>query len=103
MAEKNEGFTKVNNKILDALVRAKLSPAMLTAFLYIIRMTDGFNRSECQISIKYLASVTGYSRQAMTNAIHDLEQKGMIRVGFRQSGRPAQMKINDPTYWDQDI
>jgi len=100
--EKKDGTVRIKNELYDAMLSARLSAAMLTAFLYIVRKTIGFNKIEDKISISKMASETGFSRQAMTGAVHDLEQKGMISSGARARGRLPRFRVNDPSYWDRD-
>lgn len=104
MAEKKkeEGFTRFDNKVYDKLLSMKLSPAMLTAFLYVYRKTVGYRKEEDQIAIALIAKETGYSRVAMVNAIHALESMGMLELGMVVSGRATYMKTLPPKYWRVD-
>lgn len=101
--DKEKGFTRIPNELYDALLCQKLSRAQLCAVLYIIRKTYGFQKTEDSISIKKMASDTGYSRQSMLNVINDLEKMGIIKIGFKVAGRPANMYVTDPKNWDQNL
>ena len=101
--KKEEGFVKVPNSIYDALLSQRLSPAQEKAVLYIIRKTFGFRKNEDAISIRKMASDTGFSRRGMVNAVHDLEKMGIITLGEIVQGKPTHMMINDPKYWDRNL
>ena len=101
--DKEQGFTKVPNELYDALLRKKLSPSQLCTVLYIIRKTYGFHKEEDSISVRKMAEETGYSRQAMINAVRDLEKMGIIKTGYRQAGRPTNMLVTNPELWNAKL
>ena len=103
MANTDNSFTKVPNSLYDAILSQKLSITQERALLYIIRKTYGFNKPDDQISINKMAEDTGFTRQAMMNAVRDLEKMGIIKRGSRRNGMPYYMNVLDPTFWDTNL
>lgn len=103
MESTDNSFTKIPNKLYDAILSQRLSPTQERALLYIIRKTYGFHKTDDRVSIRRMAEETGYTRQAMSNAVHDLEQMGIIKLGSIKSGCPTYMNVRDPSYWDQNL
>jgi len=101
--DKKEGFTKIPNDILDAIIRQKLSATQERALLYIIRKTYGYNKDDDRISIKRMAEETGYSRRAMIGAVHDLYKMGIVQMGSIRSGTPTYMSVRSPSFWDCNL
>ena len=101
--DKQEGFVKVPNEIYDAILAQKLSISQETAVLYIIRKTYGFRKREDAISIRKMASDTGYARETMARAVHDREKMGIVKLGEVVPGKPTHMTILDPKNWNRNL
>ena len=100
MAKKNkEPFVEFPRDLYDALLEQRLSITQERAFLYIIRKTYGFHKIEDKISISRMAAETGYSRRAMSGAVHDLVKMGMVKCGTATNGQPTYMHALPPSYW----
>jgi len=95
-------FTRVPNDVLEAVLKQPLRMTQLKAVLYIIRKTYGYQKRDDRISISMMAKETGCSRQAMTNAIHDLIKMGIVKTGPSISGQIKSMMIADIKFWHQD-
>lgn len=98
-----DGFIRFPHKLYDAILRQRLSISQEKALLYIIRKTVGFNKRSDRISISRMASVTGFERRTMINAVHDLEKMGIIRLGQIRPGKATEMELLTPDYWDQPV
>jgi len=79
-----DGFTRIANELLDALICADLTKRQLRVALAIVRQTYGFNRKSDDISGSRLAAITGMARQHCNAALIDLDR---LRVIVRESGR----------------
>ena len=79
-----DGFTRIANELLDALICADLTKRQLRVALAIVRQTYGFNRKSDDISGSRLASITGMARQHCNAALIELDR---LRVIIRESGR----------------
>lgn len=99
----NNTFTKMPNSLYDAILMQRLSITQERALLYIIRKTHGFNKADDMISISRMAEDTGFTRQAMMNAVRDLENMGIIKRGKMRRGRAYYMSVQDPSFWDKDL
>ena len=104
MAKKNkEPFVEFPRDLYDALLEQRLSITQERAFLYIIRKTYGFHKTEDKISISRMAEETGFSRRAMINAVQDLTKMGMVKCGTKTKGQPTYMHVLPPSYWDRNL
>lgn len=104
MAKKNkEPFVEFPRDLYDALLEQRLSITQERAFLYIIRKTYGFHKIEDKISISRMAAETGYSRRAMSGAVHDLVKMGMVKCGTATNGQPTYMHALPPSYWGKTL
>ena len=105
MGNMDDGFTKFPNIVLEALVSMRLSSLQLRTFLYIVRWTIGYKGMYKRLlSVSQMAKNlgyggTGYSRQHVQDAVHDLEQMGMIKIGKRGQGAKAEFEIMPPECW----
>lgn len=79
------GYTRIANELLEALVLASLSGSELNICLIIIRQTYGFNKKEDAISLSQFFEKTKYSKQGIVNALQSLKAKNIIlsKKGFR--------------------
>ena len=104
MAKKNkEPFVEFPRDLYDALLEQRLSITQERAFLYIIRKTYGFHKTEDKISISRMAEETGFSRRAMSGAVHDLIKMGMVKTGTPANGQPSYLHALPPSYWDRTL
>ena len=107
MGNMDDNFTRFPNVILESLTRTKLSGLQLRTFLFIVRWTIGYkNTSKRLLSVSHMAKSmgydgTGYARQHVQDAVLDLEQMGMIRIGRRGQGAKAEFEVLPPENWNK--
>lgn len=72
------GYTRVANELLDALIQAKLSSRQWAVVMAVIRKTYGFNKKEDDIGLSQLSEMTGIAKSHVSVAVRDLETRGII-------------------------
>jgi phage replication O-like protein O len=79
------GYTRIANELLDAIVRYPFSRREYAVVMAIIRMTYGFNKKEDAISGWQLSEMTGIDRSHVSKTINELVKKNVVKKG--DSGR----------------
>lgn len=87
------GYTRIANEILDAVMRIDLSGGERRTLDAIIRKTYGFNKKQDNIAYSQLASMTGLSKRTVMLAVQNLEAKNILSLK-RKDHAPASMGIN---------
>ncbi|MDT0176891.1 replication protein [Enterobacter sp. BRE11] len=72
VAEIENGFTRIANELLEALVMADLTSRQLKVALSVMRKTYGFNKKEDRIADSQIAEMTGIHRTHVCNARNQL-------------------------------
>ena len=96
-------FTKLPNKVLEAMYQHRFSPAQYSALLYIGRHTFGWNKKTDSVSIKRMAEETGYTRRGMMKAVNSLEADNVLSIYKAGAGRIAKIGIKDPGEWRKPV
>jgi len=84
------GYTKVANEILEALVKINLSPYQSRVLWFIIRKTYGWHKKTDWISLSQIAEGTGIAKPNVCRTIKWLTIKNLIirpdsrHVGFQK-------------------
>lgn len=63
-----EGFTKIENEVLEALIGSNLSSAELRVALCVLRKLNGFRKDTDMISLSQFMKYTGLSNKGVINA-----------------------------------
>jgi len=93
------GFTKIANEILEAMVNTPLLGSEFQVLLYIIRKTYGYNKKQDRISFTQFEKATGISRQTINKTIKNLVAKGMIVKIYLPEGNIGYTFIKDHEKW----
>ncbi len=88
-----DGYTKIANELLEALIRLMPGNTESRIMLAVIRKTYGWCKKEDCISINQLADMTCKSRRMAIYAVQNLEAKKMLNVR-RNKGRGHINEIN---------
>lgn len=59
VADLDDGFTRIANELLEAVMRAGLSQHQLLVFMAVMRKTYGFNKKSDWVSNEQLSELTG--------------------------------------------
>jgi len=74
------GFTKIADEFLDAMVRYRLAGEQMQCFLFIIRKTWGWEKREDAIPLSQFVASTGLKKPTICRALKALEAKGLIII-----------------------
>lgn len=82
------------NDLIDKGYMAKMKGAALACYLFIVRKTRGWNKSDDNISISQLAEATGYGKDAVLAGINVLIEMEIVEKISYQN-RPSNYKLTD--------
>ena len=75
------GFTRIANELLEALIRSQISSREMKIMLFLIRHTYGFHRLWTKpIGAGYISKCTGLHRNNVHKAVRSLEEKKVIYI-----------------------
>lgn len=72
------GYTKLANELLEALISAGLTARQWTVVMAIIRKTYGFNKKADEIGLSQLAAMTGLDKSNLSRTVRELEAAKVI-------------------------
>lgn len=93
------GFTRMDNELYEALIRADLSGRELRVALAIHRLTIGYNVEEARIAASVVAEMSGIHREDVSRAICELIRQ---RVLYRTGGSRSPMGFAPAREWRID-
>lgn len=73
------GYTRIANELLDAIVRYPFTRREYAILFLIIRMTYGYNKKEDAISFWQIAEITGINRSDVSKSIAELVAKNVVK------------------------
>lgn len=83
VADLDDGFTRIANELLEAVMRAGLSQHQLLVFMAVMRKTYGFNKKSDWVSNEQLSELTGILPHKCSAAKSALVKRGILT----QTGR----------------
>ncbi|ACN45184.1 TPA: replication protein [Salmonella enterica subsp. enterica serovar Paratyphi C] len=83
VADLDDGFTRIANEILEAVMHAGLSQHQLLVFMAVMRKTYGFNKKSDWVSNEQLSVLTGILPHKCSSAKSALVKRGILT----QTGR----------------
>ncbi|WP_109477678.1 replication protein [Paraburkholderia sp. C35] len=72
------GYTRLANELLDALLLAGLNARQWAVVMAVIRKTYGFNKKQDDIGLSQLSEMTGIAKPHVSVAVRDLEARRVI-------------------------
>ncbi|MDB5996866.1 MAG: phage replication protein [Pseudomonas sp.] len=93
------GFTRMDNDLYGALIRADLSGRELRVALAIHRQTAGYNVASVRIAASYIAEMANIHREDVSRIIGELLRQ---RVIYREGGSKAPIGISPSAEWKID-
>ena len=75
-----DGYTKIANELMDALIKVPIGNADAQVMYAILRKTYGWSKKEDSISIGQLQEMTRLARRTVIYALKNLESKNMIVI-----------------------
>lgn len=95
------GFTKIANEILEALIRTSLSGQELKIALLVIRKTYGFNKKVDFISLTQMAKALACSKIRCAQVVKNLESMKILTVNENINGVGKSYRFNkDYSQWN---
>ena len=73
-----DGFTRIANELLEALLLARLTSRQYSVVLALARKTYGFNKKVDDIGLSQLADLTGLAKPHLSVAVRELEERLII-------------------------
>lgn len=96
MSEKDEGYTKTPNYLVDEDYVAQMTGNALKCYVVINRFTEGFSRKEWAIASTFLLKKTGIKKpHTAYDAIKQLEEMDLVKIN-REDGRTNKFTITNP-------
>ncbi|HHB7693860.1 TPA: replication protein [Klebsiella pneumoniae] len=83
VADLDDGFTRIANELLEAVMHAGLSQHQLLVFMAVMRKTYGFNKKSDWVSNEQISVLTGILPHKCSAAKSDLVKRGILT----QTGR----------------
>lgn len=83
VADLDDGFTRIANELLEAVMRAGLSQHQILVFMAVMRKTYGFNKKSDWVSNEQLSELTGILPHKCSAAKSALVKRGILT----QTGR----------------
>lgn len=74
------GYTKISNELLDAIIRQKLSGHEFRIAMLVIRKTYGYNKKQDAISLSQMAKSVGISKIRCSQVINRLQLQKIVTV-----------------------
>ena len=85
------GYTRIANELLEAMIRQKMSSSELRILLFIARKTYGFSKTWDRISYSQFSKATGINRNHVYRSIKNLKENNVVEcrtVLHRVTGKP---------------
>lgn len=96
------GFTRIANELLEAIIRADLSKRQLKILLAVIRQTYGWDRKADVISASKLATLTGLDARHCRRTVAELVELGMVTNAPTETGKLLSV-VKDYDLWGGTI
>ena len=74
----DDGFTRIANELLEALIAVGLTSRQWAVVMAIIRKTYGFNKKADDIGLSQIVALTGIAKPHVSVAIRELEARAVI-------------------------
>lgn len=96
-----DGYIKIANEIMEALIKQNLSGQELRLTLFVIRKTYGFNKKEDYISLSQMSKILGLSIVRASQVINRLQQMKIVTLKENLKGKTKKYSFNkDFERWD---
>lgn len=93
-ADLKDGYTRIANDLIEALIQMPLTMRELKVLLFIIRHTYGYHHKEHSLSHRFIAAGTGIDSKKIAVVLGDLEKKKVILRKKSHGSIPQIISIN---------
>lgn len=94
----NKGFTKFDNSLLEAIMRADFNGTEIKVLITIVRYSYGYQRKAGTLSAACISVLTGKSIRCVKYALKSLSEKNVISK-ITENGINS-YSVKDVTLWD---
>jgi len=96
------GYTRISNELLKAIVPAKLNGTQYSIVLALIRSTYGYHQTSRDLGVSFFHKVTGRNRRQIAKELQELIDMKIIIVEQQHTyGQCRVLKLNkDYDSWD---
>lgn len=95
----DNGYTKIPNDVLDAILTHGFNYTQLMIILYVLRKTAGWNKKKDSIAVSKIARDSGKQRTYISRVVSELEEMAVLKVERPRNGVPPKISINSPKQW----
>ena len=88
------GYVKIANEIMDALISARPSGQEMSVALFVIRKTYGFNKTADFISLSQMMAAVGMSKIRASQVVRSLELMKILTVKENINGLTKKYSFN---------
>ena len=71
--DKDKGYTRIPNDVLDAILTHGFNYTQLMIVLYVLRKTAGWNKARDSVAVSQIAQKVGRSRKFVSKSVKELE------------------------------
>lgn len=86
VADCKDGYTRIANELLDAVLSAELTARQLKIVMAVIRKTYGFNKKSDRITNTQIADITGIHHTHVCKAKNELLERKILITNGREIG-----------------
>lgn len=95
----DNGYTKIPNDVLDAILTHGFNYTQLMIILYVLRKTAGWNKKKDSVSVSMVARKIGRRREYVSTLVRELEEAGVLKVSRPRNGVPPVVSVTSPKGW----
>jgi phage replication O-like protein O len=96
--QKEQGHRQIENSVLTALIKARLTGSEYQLALTVIDRTWGYAKTNGFIPMRTFEGVTGLSHQGVLDGLKHLETRNILVVGRHGQGKKSEYLLNK--HWD---
>ena len=78
MPQLEDGYTRIANELLDAIISNRIPGEQMQCFLFILRKTYGYQKKEDMIALSQFVEASGMSKAHICRSLKTLEEKNLI-------------------------
>lgn len=97
--DKDKGYTRIPNDVLDAILTHGFNYTQLMIVLYVLRKTAGWNKARDSVAVSQIAQKVGRSRKFVSKSVKELEDMKVLNVSRPRNGIPPVVSVNSPDKW----
>ena len=87
------GYTKIANELLEALLQLNISGREMRILFYILRRTYGFNCKNALISLSEISAATGIKRNHVQENLKRLLDRNVISIQANHGIKPQEISV----------